>query len=452
MHVTEVGFDGKQNLHNVYPATSDAVNPVAWTTTPPTLGNNWTIDASTDGRDFPCLFVRTSAPTDPTAATTVASALASATTGVVTPTDPTAATPAATAATTAAMPAPDATNIAPTATIHGGNFNLDNAQKIFSVYNNGYAPPNWILTDWETLLPYLDSARIYYDGDINDAKKLAKNREPVNLGMSRLYNQIKLNELFGYQIGEYTEGSQNIAIYTHTPVRTADGTDLGKSIHIIHAIAPALDAEDQADYIEISKLQTPVERQQRYKLKLRRAFQKINRCFVDHKFTTLVMAGIGQGAFATYADTLNIDNRSIFNELFTEFFGTNNNVLMNFDNWVKVGNTFLKDMNPSRYIKNNLRTHKWLDTYTQTTLDKTLFVNAWDHLSMLGNGNNYDDTADGFYGRISAISVIGWPLTNMFLQKDDHYTFVDSASAPHKASGLKTVSLEGNTDFISNDE
>jgi hypothetical protein len=392
----------------------------------------------TDRRNSPCLFVRTS---DPTAATTAASA----TTGVVTPTDPTAAAPTPTltataAATTsstdigtpnnAAAPARAAATSNSAASIHGGNFNLENAQNIFSVYNTGYAPPNWILTEWKTLLPYLDSARIYHDGNINDAKNLAKNREPVNLGMRRLYNQGKLNELFGYQIGEYKEGSQNIAIYTHTPVRTADGTDLGKSIHIIHAIAPALDAEDQADYIEISKLQTPVERRQRYKLKLRRAFQKINRCFVDHKFTTLVMAGIGQGAFATYAETLNINNRSIFNELFTEFFGTNNNVLMNFDDWVKVGDTLLKDMNPSRYIKNNLRNHLWLNSYTQEDLNKTLFVNAWDHLSMLGNGNNNDNTADGFYGRISAISVIGWPLTNMFLQQDNHYTLVDSASAP----------------------
>ena len=52
--VTEVGFTGLQQLSNVYPAMNWDTK-VAWTTTAPALGNNWTVSAA-NGNDFPCLF------------------------------------------------------------------------------------------------------------------------------------------------------------------------------------------------------------------------------------------------------------------------------------------------------------------------------------------------------------------------------------------------------------
>jgi len=321
--------------------------------------------------------------------------------------------------------------------LHGGKFNLDNAKRIITIYDNGYEPPEWILNS-QVIEPYLESARVYYDGELHDAKELATKREPVNIAMERHYNKDQLQTMFGYKTGVYKEGSQNIAIYTYTPLRTVKGIDLGKSIHIIHAIAPALDSETQADYIEISKLSTPKERQGLYKFKLRHAFQKINKCFKDHNFTTLIMCGIGQNSFYTLSKKLEItdstNNHAIFNELFTEFFGSNNNVIMNYDDWVTVDGVKLTDMTPSRFIINDLsnRKCKWLEKYTQSELNKILFVNAWDHLSMLGNGNNYDPSTDGFYGRISAISVIGWPLTNPYLLQDDHYIYIK----PHEYLGV----------------
>ena len=42
----------------------------------------------------------------------------------------------------------------------------------------------------------------------------------------------------------------------------------------------------------------------------------------------------------------------------------------------------------------------------------TLFVNAWDPHSLLGNGNESDSSLDGWWGRISNISVLGSSLTN----------------------------------------
>lgn len=45
-------------------------------------------------------------------------------------------------------------------------------------------------------------------------------------------------------------------------------------------------------------------------------------------------------------------------------------------------------------------------------IDKTLFINAWDPFSIIGNGNANDNTLDGYFGRITAMSVLGWSMTN----------------------------------------
>jgi hypothetical protein len=71
--VVEVGHNGSQQLQSVYPAMNEDTK-VAWTMTPPALGNNWTIDKNTKILSYPCLFVRTSAPTAPTKVAMPASA------------------------------------------------------------------------------------------------------------------------------------------------------------------------------------------------------------------------------------------------------------------------------------------------------------------------------------------------------------------------------------------
>jgi hypothetical protein len=49
-------------------------------------------------------------------------------------------------------------------------------------------------------------------------------------------------------------------------------------------------------------------------------------------------------------------------------------------------------------------------------LDKILFVNAWDPYSLVGNGNNMDDSLDGYFGRISAMSILCWSITNPYIK------------------------------------
>lgn len=51
-------------------------------------------------------------------------------------------------------------------------------------------------------------------------------------------------------------------------------------------------------------------------------------------------------------------------------------------------------------------------TLSGATLDNTLFVNAWDPHSIIGNGNYNDPSLDGYWGRYTNMSVLGWGFTN----------------------------------------
>lgn len=52
---------------------------------------------------------------------------------------------------------------------------------------------------------------------------------------------------------------------------------------------------------------------------------------------------------------------------------------------------------------------------------KTLYVNAWDPWSLAGNGNECDNSLDGFMGRNTAIAVLTSPITNSYLANKSAY-------------------------------
>jgi len=49
-------------------------------------------------------------------------------------------------------------------------------------------------------------------------------------------------------------------------------------------------------------------------------------------------------------------------------------------------------------------------------LKNTLYVNAWDPWSLIGNGNEIDGSLDGYWGRSSNMSVLGWGVTNPYIK------------------------------------
>jgi hypothetical protein len=52
---------------------------------------------------------------------------------------------------------------------------------------------------------------------------------------------------------------------------------------------------------------------------------------------------------------------------------------------------------------------------------KTLYVNAWDPHSAVGNGNSMDRSLDGFFGRTTAMGPLCHPFTNKHLRNEHNY-------------------------------
>lgn len=273
-----------------------------------------------------------------------------------------------------------------------------NIDKLFEIYNSGFKPPLWIKK--YNLNHYYDKTICYYDhgNDINIIKNLLTFREPVNIEFHRCYNAKLLKEYFGYQISSYNINSPNIAVYCYTPVKIHSKIH---NIHVLNVIGVALDDIKQPDYQRIFE-----KGNKEYVKMICLIFKKIKYCFIKKKFKNLVLHGFGLGNYSKYAKNLNIDPTKVFKIAFEEIFKDINPL---WERHIIFNNINIKVNYPVEY-KNSSLNDSILDFGDE--LEETLFINAWDPFSFIGNGNKKDNSLDGYFGRISAMSILGWTITN----------------------------------------
>ena len=77
--------------------------------------------------------------------------------------------------------------------------------------------------------------------------------------------------------------------------------------------------------------------------------------------------------------------------------------------------------NRLNYLFSSERHNEWENAMNN---DNTLFINAWDPWSMIGNGNKADKSLDGYWGSVSNMAYLGWPFTNFNLEKEEAYVAV----------------------------
>lgn len=283
------------------------------------------------------------------------------------------------------------------------DFSIENAKKLWSTYDRGYAFPIWTIEKLqEHYYELAPKCRIYFsNGSLSEAKKLALQREPVNIEMERHYDEYRMEELFGWSRGYYGNFfkntgrlAPNLAIYCPTLVKVGNHY---QKIHIINSIGYAFDSKKQPDYLVLSK-SSPSELYDRYKL----VFEKIYRCAKDIGADTVVMSLVGAGVFAEHWPHL-LEN--IWIPAFVrvqEYYGITT-LLMAPENTKKIPNI---SRNIGLFPENIKRVEN---------LNRTLFVNAWDPWSIAGNGNAKDNSLDGYVGRNSMVALLTWPLTNLTL-------------------------------------
>lgn len=307
---------------------------------------------------------------------------------------------------------------------------ITNMQTMQELYTVGYEPPAWAV-EWMTkqlvhMRPVLSQVVCYYpkaalgETTEKEVKTLLTEREPVNIECTQEFDKDALLARFGWQDGYYATYYEthkrllpNIAVYCQTPVRF-NGFNVS-NIHMLHAIGYALDNEAQPDYQALcaNNVHTSEKRQilrdrlvERYTNLFRYAFQCARRKGLDTVAMGLVGAGFfskhypnGQSAFRT-----NVWQPALSNALRVEHWSESGHQL-----FVLGPDPIVLDAPHFQVDTLGFFPHCLKKTKNRTS---TLFVNAWDPLSMVGNGNKKDNSLDGFVGRSTASSYLCWPKSN----------------------------------------
>jgi hypothetical protein len=257
---------------------------------------------------------------------------------------------------------------------------------------------------------------------------------------------------------------ENIALYIKTPIKMGDKI---REISVINCIGIGFDSNLQPDYnyfldetnnfqningrrITTNKFKPGKEEE--YKQKLITIFKYIFYCAIDKRKNTIMLSYIGGGAFNEYYPPGNgdIKNRTkAYDEMFINAFG------FAFENYyikripraqmfdkkivlIGGGERVLPSINTKLAQLFTERKQEWklpenfyscpangripnICFETQYNSDECLYVNAWDPHSIVGNGNYYDDSLDGYFGRSTAMGFLSCPFINEHLLEDGRY-------------------------------
>jgi hypothetical protein len=273
------------------------------------------------------------------------------------------------------------------------------AVALATIYDAGFAYPEWTYTAAQFQRLDFAATETYYPkgASLPMVKALVTEREPVNIGMRRSYDQDELMATFGWRVGMYAKLYEqnkhalppNVAIYVRTPVKTGTKTVLA---HVINVVGFAFDDKSQPDYQFFHRGGSKALRTSELLAHYIAMWRYVFVCAKRHGLTTIQVVNVGSAAFrpgemdmAQFSARITAPALNAAGQAFPGIATVHSNAF---------------------------RFPASLATKTQAELGTILYVNAWDPFSMLGNGNNHDNSLDGFVGRSSAVAVLGWPKTN----------------------------------------
>jgi hypothetical protein len=275
---------------------------------------------------------------------------------------------------------------------------MEAAKTIRSIYLQGFAFPEWVVHPRMWATHEFSSVKVLYhvDENLDDVKRLLLEREPCNIGMKRLYLSKALQRDFGYEQGAYRLSTPeklmpNIAVYAKATVKMETGF---RTAHVVNLIGAAFDHPYQPDFVYFQD--KPVEAVVEF---YRRMWKLALAALCESGCKTLQIHNVGGGAFA--GPFTGRFPKEIFEPAIRPLlplFEQHGKKIIGYD-WDN--HCFSRKLIP--------------DCLETADLETTLFVNAWDPWSLIGNGNERDHSLDGFWGRISNLAVLGWLPTNPFM-------------------------------------
>ena len=323
-----------------------------------------------------------------------------------------------------------------------------NAADLFSKYNISnplYSPPDWSKQlvgtgDWNARAPHVITF-CHAHSDLTEVERVVSEREPVNIGMDQQPFDPKMRSGYYELYQKNNKLPPNFALYMLARVQVQKGVFL--NAHVINSIGFAFDHPDQPDqrYFSSDFKQKEIE----FKTVLYDMFRLIFACAQKKQLSKICFCYIGGNAFArnfpdgNYNKNGSHDYLPFFIEAFTEALknAVKTHTLLTYislmgkdvgnPETIQLTNTVSLEMSRAIFSVNHTITHSIQYSFegripdiiipaplAVDTLD-TLFVNAWDPHSVVGNGNLHDDSIDGFFGRFSDMGYMSYPAINPYV-------------------------------------
>lgn len=285
------------------------------------------------------------------------------------------------------------------------------AWKLWDVYHRDCAPPDWSLSMLEAgeLEACAKTAVVYHrwEDHLEVVQRVAKDREPVNMVMSRRYDQDRLERLLGYRVGAYAQSSRtllmpNLAFYSKTPMKSSAGDMV--HIHVISAVGYALDSPEQPD----SQYFLPTSEPGKWKELVERTKQLwmfVFECAKRHHLRYVYLSDAAGSELCRGLVEQGSREHS-YERLKQESLEP---VLSRYRDSVELAP--LADFPAWPFSQEGRR-----------LAEDSLLVNTCGPWSFVGNGHASDDSLDGLFGRSTALSLLCSPWTNPRLR----YEGVDS--------------------------
>ena len=277
----------------------------------------------------------------------------------------------------------------------------DKFYKLLMTIDSGYNPPLWIPK--HDLGRYLSATIVYYGFAIASAKELVYQREPCRINGDRKYNLQRMEINFKYSKSPINfKTIEMIGIYTLTPLKLSKGEFV--DVKIFSMAWPHFEDSSLPEIGALKFIKSQHDRKIFLSDFFHQIFSKLLRCVSQNKIHKIVFGDLGiDDSIAVATNKFSLDYIGIMNEVFLIYFNAPFS-----DRILSVGNTHLStgETFDGTLIDAILRTQD------ANELDVTLFVNSASAVALLGNGNGMENTTNGILGRISAISVLGWGVTN----------------------------------------
>lgn len=262
---------------------------------------------------------------------------------------------------------------------------------------------------------------LYHTGDdLALVKALAREREPVNIGRG---GAAPVHDQQQYLVGQFSTWTgvhralygayyeangvlpPNIAIYCRTLFSPVQSDALGAQsfvVHVINLIGYAFDVPQQPDYRALigellrknAKSAVALIRKDLLRL-YTRVWTLAYGAMQLHKLTRLVYAGVGASSFIVAIPQV-FANEYDFMQSVQE-----------------PAMTAAAALFPTLQVtRQRMGMVPQFITEDRANAAHTLYVNAWDPFSMVGNGNGGDQSLDGYWGRHTCMAPQCSPLVN----------------------------------------